>query len=191
MSGKSLTPDQIAEAVALRAAGFTVPAIADKIGASLRTVHRVLAVHGAKKGMVRDELVKAAKEHLIQAVTSVDRIREEAGRLVVDDIAHARLIRQTIADAAEQMKATNLPEAVLVMRAAAAYSTALKNTSDMLRHSMRSEKALDRVTADELPILIVEVIKPEQALAMRNASSLDDDLGVIEGEEGGVGAGAD
>ncbi|MGQ0655203.1 MAG: hypothetical protein ACT4P4_23555 [Betaproteobacteria bacterium] len=71
-----------------------------------------------------------------------------------------------IAVAAEHLTATNLPEAALLMRAAAAYSTAIKNTSDMLRHSLRTERALDAQDAAELPQLAIIEITAEEALRM-------------------------
>ena len=86
---------------------------------------------------------------------------------MADDLAHARLLRQRMADASEHLVATNLEEAALLMRAAAAYSTALKNTSDTLRHSMRTEKALEAHDAVNLPELVVREITNEEAIKMR------------------------
>lgn len=59
-------------------------------------------------------------------------IRLDAPRLVADDLAHSLRLREVILAASEQMKATNLEEAALVMRAAAADSTAIRNTSDII-----------------------------------------------------------
>lgn len=166
MPGKSVSPEKIAEAVTLRAAGYTATAIADRLGISVRSVNRVFEHHKAKKGEASHELVQAARQALIEGVTSNDRIKEEAARLIADDLAHARLLRSRIADATEHLTATNLEEAALLMRAAAAYSTALKNTSDTLRHSMGTEKALQTVEADDLPELVVQEISAEEALRM-------------------------
>jgi len=46
-----------------------------------------------------------------------------------------------------------LEEAALIMRAAAAYSTAIKNTSDITRRSLRIEHR--HAASDELPELVV------------------------------------
>jgi hypothetical protein len=166
MPGKSVSPEKIAEAVTLRAAGYTATAIADRIGVSVRTLHRAFEHHKAKKGAMKDELVQAARKQLIEGVTSDERIKEEAARLIADDIAHARLLRSRMADATEHMTATNLLEAALLMRAAAAYSTALKNTSDTLRHSLGTERALETVEAQSLPELVVREISDTSALQM-------------------------
>lgn len=174
MPGKSLTPDQIAEAVTLRAAGYTVTAISDRTGISIRTLNRVFEHHGTRKGAIKDDLVARAKHELVTAITSNEKIREEAARLVADDLAHARLLRQCMAEASEHLTATTLYEAALVMRAAAAYSTAVKNTSDMLRHSLRTDQALEEQNAGSLPELVVREITAAEALQIRQEAAGDD-----------------
>ena len=176
MAAKSTSPEVIAQAVSLRAAGYTVAAISERTGISIRTLNRLFARHGTKKGAARDELIETAKRNLIEGVTSNERIKEEAARIVADDLAHARLLRMRIAVASEHLTATNLEEAALLMRAAAAYSTAIKNTSDMLRHSLRTERALDVVERKDLPELVVIEISPEEALRMRQSAG--DELGL-------------
>jgi hypothetical protein len=57
------------------------------------------------------------------------------------------------------------------MRASAAYSTAIKNTSDMLRHSLRTDKALDAQDNAELPELHIVEIAAEEALRMRESDA--------------------
>lgn len=191
MPGKSVSPEKIAEAVTFRAAGYTATAIADRIGVSIRTLHRIFEHHKAKKGAVTDELVHAAKQSLLEGITSNERIREEAGRLVADDLAHARLLRIRMADATEHLIARNLEEAALLMRAAAAYSTALKNTSDTLRHSMGTEKALEAVEAEDLPELVLREISGVDALRMVQGSPghmarTDADGGPVAAEVGEI-----
>jgi lambda repressor-like predicted transcriptional regulator len=137
LPGKSLNPEQITQAVAMRAAGFTLAAISERLGASIRTLQRVFERHRARKGEVTTEAVQSAKRDLIEGLFSTERLKEEISKLIADEIAHARLLRERIANASEHLTANNLSEAAIVMRSAAAYSTALKNTSDMLRHTLR------------------------------------------------------
>lgn len=173
-------PDQLAKALAMREAGFTVLAIAQRLGMSERTLHRQFTAHGAKKGKVDPAMVEAARLDLLEGVTSDEAVRREAARLVSDDLAHTAHLRDLLAAAAEKMTAATLADAVLVMRAAAAYSTALKNTSDMLRHSLRADK-VER-GSDELPTLVVRSLSAEEIAAMRAAqtdsefTSADDDV---------------
>ncbi len=173
MPGKSLTPNQITEAVTLRAAGYTLTAISQRTGISLRTLNRHFEQHGAKKGTVKDEVIEAAKRDLIEGITSNDRVKEEAGRMVADDLAHGRLLRERMALACEHLTATNLEEAALLMRAAAAYSTAIKNTSDMMRHTLRTDRALDQADEQDLPVLVIQEISAEDALQMRRDNGKD------------------
>lgn len=174
MPGRALTPVQVAEAVTLREAGYTLAAISQRLGVGVSTLHRVFARHRAKKGSVQGQLVAAARKELLGHVSSDARIQHEAARLIADDLAHAALIRDRIGIASEQLHADNLTEAVLVMRAAAAYSTALKNTSDMLRHVMRFDKAIPEHVDDALPELRILTISGDEALMMNAARMTGD-----------------
>ena len=166
MSRKTATPDQIARAVAMRAAGYSALSISQALGISIRSLQRHFAVHGAKKGAIKQELLDSARAELLKRVTSDDTIREEAAKIISDDLAHARLIRSRMVDAAEHLTANNLEEAALLLRAAAAYSTALKNTSDTLRHSLRIERTIDDA-AGELPELVISELTQDDIASMK------------------------
>ena len=140
----------------------------------MRTVNRIFELHSTKKGAVKDDLLAQAKDELVNAITSNEKIKEEAARIVADDLAHARLLRQRMAEASDHLTATNLYEAALLMRAAAAYSTAIKNTSDMLRHSLRTDQALDAQDAEDLPELIVREISDAEARQIQQDNANDD-----------------
>lgn len=74
------------------------------------------------------------------------------------------------------MVATNLEEEVQVTRAAAAYSTTIKNTSDLIRHSLRQEALQD--TTDELPELTVRELTEGQIDEMaKQLAGLTDHVG--------------
>ncbi len=79
---------------------------------------------------------------------------------------NARHLRELMINATEHLQATSLKEAVLVMRAAAAYSTAIKNTLDMMRHTLRIEKTIDD-TDKELPELVIKELTSEEIEEMR------------------------
>jgi AcrR family transcriptional regulator len=177
---KSLSPDRLSEAIALREAGFSVLAISQRLGVSVRTLHRHFAAHGTKKGSLKDDLVQQARDDLRSRLTDVSSIRDEAARLVQDDLAHARHLRDLLVDASTVMKAETLKDAVLVYRAAAAYSTALKNTSDMLRHSLRIDR-LDDTDDEELPTLVVKVLTDDDVARIRESQRAGtDNLDVID-----------
>jgi predicted DNA-binding transcriptional regulator YafY len=166
MSKTHATPEEIAEALALREAGFTALAISQRLGISIRTLQRYFAAAGTRKGAAKAEVLQRAKDELMARITSDETIKVEAARLVADDL------REVILAASEQMKATNLEEAALVMRAAAAYSTAIKNTSDIIRRSLRMEQRDD--AADELPELVVTELTQAEVDHMRKTEDEDD-----------------
>lgn len=168
MGGKSPQPDQIAAGLALREAGYSVLAISQKLGIPPRTLERHFSKHGAKKGALAEAAIDAARSDLLRHVTSDDAIREEAAKMIADDLAHARHVRSIIAKAAEKLTATSLQDAVLVMRAAAAYSTAVKNTSDTIRHSIRLDQTSDGTKP--LPELVVAELTAAEIVGLRSHS---------------------
>ena len=167
MTKKIPTPDEVAHALMLREAGYTVLSISQKTGISVRSLQRHFAAYGTAKGSLTAEVLETARADLLKRVTSDDAIREEAARLINDDIAHALHLRSLMIDATEHLHANSLEEAALVMRAAAAYSTAIKNTSDMLRQSLRLERTLDHSGTD-LPELIIRELTQEDIITIRN-----------------------
>jgi len=162
----SATPDDISHFVAMREAGYSVLSISQKTGISARTLQRHFAMHGTKKGSIKQELLDSTRAEMLRYITSNDAIREEAAKLIHDDLAHARHLREIIFQASEHLQATSLTDAALVMRAAAAYSTAIKNTSDMLRHNLKLDDA-DKASA-ELPALVIQELSCADIVALRN-----------------------
>jgi predicted transcriptional regulator len=167
MPKKTAIPEQVAQALVMREAGYTVLSISQQLGISLRTLQRYFALHGAKKGSLTQDLLDAARMELMKRIISDEVIREEVAKLVNDDLAHTRHLRSLMLSASEQLQANSLKEAVLVMRAAVAYSTALKNTSDTLRQTMRVERALVG-TATEMPELMVREMTQQETEEMRS-----------------------
>lgn len=174
MTKTHATPEDIAEALALREVGFTALAISQRLGISVRTLQRHFAAAGTRKGAAKAEVLQRAKDELMARITSDEAIKEEAARLVADDLAHSLHLREIILVASEQMRAANLAEAALVMRAAAAYSTAIKNTSDIIRRSLRL-KDLDN-DMDELPELVVSELSQDEIAELRRQPEGDADV---------------
>ena len=140
-------------------------------------MQRHFAEHGTKKGGIKQEVLDLARTELLNRVTSDDTIREEAARLINDDLAHARHLRSILVSASEQLEATTLKDAVLVMRAAAAYSVAIKNSSDVLRQTLRIDRAMDDADAD-LPELLVRELSQEDIIKMREEQPEEEALTV-------------
>lgn len=175
MTKKTASPAEISQALALREAGYTALSISQRLGISVRSLQRHFADHGTKKGSIKKEVLDNARADLLKRVTSDEAIKEEAARLINDDLAHAQHLRELMINATEHLQATSLKEAVLVMRAAAAYSTAIKNTSDMMRHTLRIEKSIDD-TEKDLPELLIKELTSDEIEAMRKAGREEDAL---------------
>lgn len=173
MKKKSAAPDEISQALALREAGYTALAISQRLGISVRSLQRHFAATGTVKGAIKADLLVQARADLMARVSSESSIKEEAARLVADDLAHSQHLRQIMLAATEAMTAVTLTDAVQVMRAAAAYSTALKNTSDIIRHSLRAERFNEDVSS-ELPELVVRELTAEEIAELRNAAARHD-----------------
>lgn len=174
MTKLAATPHQLAEAHAMREAGYTALAISQHLGISVRTLHRHFAANGTVKGTAKTALYDRAVADLLASITNEDSLKQEAARLLADDLAHSRHIRELMQTASLAMTATNLTDAVLVMRAAAAYSTAIKNTSDIVRHGLRLDRFRDGLDED-MPELIVSELTQEQITELRNTHIAQDE----------------
>jgi AcrR family transcriptional regulator len=173
------TPDEISQAHALREAGYTTLAISQRTGISIASLTRYFAAEGTKKGALKSAIIDQAKQDLLAHITSDQTIKHLAARLLADDLAHSLHLREVILNATAHMVATNLEEAVQVTRAAAAYSTTIKNTSDLIRHSLRQEALQD--TTDELPELTVRELTQGQIDEMTKQQ-----VGLTDEDEYGV-----
>ena len=178
MTRKATTPKEVTEILALREVGYTVLAISQKLNISVRTIGRHLAIHGSKKGSLKQEAIESARTELFKLINSNTAIREEAAKLLADDIAHSNHLRAILIEASELLKATTLTEAVLVMRGAVAYSTAFKNTSDTIRHALGVDKLID--DTDDLPELTVRELTTIEIAHMIKRQEKDYGVQVLE-----------
>ena len=81
-------------------------------------------------------------EEALMLLRSDPAIKQAGAQLFIDDIAHVNHIREILVEASEHLQARDVKSAAQVMRGAAAYSAALKNTSDMLqKHFGRSQQS--------------------------------------------------
>jgi predicted transcriptional regulator len=61
MTGVATTPNNVANMIAMRSAGWTVSAIANYTGSSPATINRYLIKHKAKKGALTEQAIEDAK----------------------------------------------------------------------------------------------------------------------------------
>lgn len=171
MAVRQANPKEIIEMLTLREAGYSVLHISQKLGFSSRTVSRYIADNKVKKGSLKEAVIQNAREELAKTITSDETVLE-AAKLIVDDLAHSRHLREIMIEASEHLVATDLKGAALVLRAAASYSVAIKNTSDTLRHQFGMDKNDD---LEDMPELTIKVITDNQAAEMHRAGVVKDD----------------
>lgn len=100
MSTKT-TPDVEAQAVILREAGYSCPAIAEKLDLSLSTTKRILKRRSAVAGAATESLVEQARQGMLNTAFDLDAVQQHAAALVLDDLALSRMIRGKVVEVIE------------------------------------------------------------------------------------------
>jgi predicted transcriptional regulator len=167
MAGKQSTPDQAAQAVILREAGWTVSAIAQRLCISISTTQRLLKKHNAVAGAGTQALIEKAREELLTAAFSLDAVQQTAASLVVEELA---LIRTKLASALEILD----PAHPIVFRGLAAASTTLKLTQDVTRRALPLEKLNQALDFEELPELKIHIMTDRDVTEMRAQQRLEE-----------------
>ncbi|MFJ4352250.1 helix-turn-helix domain-containing protein [Pseudomonas sp. NPDC089428] len=180
MPGKKKTPDQAAQAVILREAGFTLPAIASRLNISVSTTQRILKSNKAVAGASTQALIEKAREELLTAAFSLDAVQQTAASLVVDELALNQQIRIKLASALEILDPSN----PIVFRSLAAASTALKLTQDVTRRALPLEKLNQALNVEELPELKIHIMNDADVAEMRAQQRLEE--AELEGDLQGI-----
>ncbi|MNJ45820.1 hypothetical protein D3C77_409300 [compost metagenome] len=180
MAGKQKTPDQAAQAVILREAGWTVTAIAQRMSISVSTTQRLLKKHNAVAGAGTQALIEKAREELLTTAFSLDAVQQTAASLVADELALNQQIRTKLANALETLDPTN----PIVFRSLAAASTALKLTQDVTRRALPLEKLNQALDIEELPELKIHIMDDADVAEMRAQQRLEE--AELEGDVQGI-----
>ncbi|MGE8393653.1 MAG: helix-turn-helix domain-containing protein [Pseudomonas sp.] len=180
MAGKHSTPDQAAQAVILREAGWTISAIAEKMSISVSTTQRLLKKHKAVAGAGTQALIRKARDELLSAAFSLDAVQQTAASLVVEELAFNQQIRTKLANALEILDPAN----PIVFRSLAAASTALKLTQDVTRRALPLEKLSRALDIEELPELKIHIMTDADVAEMRAQQRLEE--AELEGNRQGI-----
>lgn len=158
------TPPAIAARVqALRAAGWTIAAIAAETETSTATVKRVCARGSIKRGEGQDALIAEARQQLFEALRDDKRTQGTVSSFLLDTLAHVTLSREKALDALECLAPTSTRDAAVVMRALAAHSVAIKNQADTLRRLIPHTEV-----DDGLPELVVHTLTETEIADLRS-----------------------
>ena len=163
MSGKKTTPDQSTQAVILREAGYTLPAIATRLELSISTVQRILKTNKAVAGASTQALIEKAREEMLNAAYALEQVQRTAAALVLDDLAISQQIRAKLSDCVDQIDPTDSG----ALRALAASATTLKLTQDVTRRALPLEKLNMALDIEELPELQIHIMSEYDVARMR------------------------
>ncbi|WP_283189855.1 helix-turn-helix domain-containing protein [Pseudomonas sp. PMCC200344] len=170
MSGKKATPDQSTQAVILREAGYTLPAIATRLELSISTVQRILKTNKTVAGASTQALIEKAREEMLNAAYALEQVQRTAAALVLDDLAISQQIRAKLSDCVDQIDPTDSGS----LRALAASATTLKLTQDVTRRALPLEKLNQALSFEELPELKIHIMTDRDVAEMRAQQRLEE-----------------
>lgn len=170
MPGKKVTPDQSTQVVILREAGYTLPAIADRLDLSISTVQRIIKTNRVVAGAGTQALIDRAREELFATAFSLEAIQQTVAEQVTDELALSRQIRAKLAGALEALDPTD----PIVFRGLAAASTTLKLTQDVTRRALPIEKLNQAQEIEELPTLQIHIMTEQDVAEMRAKQRLEE-----------------
>lgn len=183
MAGKKATPDQNAQAVILREAGYTIPAIAHQLEISVSTAQRILKANKTVAGATQQKLISKAREDMLNAAFALEKVQLIAASLVMDDLSISHQIRSKLSMAIEQLDVTDITS----FRALAASATALKLTQDVGRRALPLERMEMALDVEEMPELRIHIMSEYDVAKLRAEQRKEDaeqngDAEAIEGE---------
>ena len=164
MAGKSKSPDEISEVLAMRACGYSVPAICEKTGIPSSTVKRFLSASGTKKGVITADLIANAKEDLLSDTTFTDDLKAQIQVYLLNELAALNNLRDSAAIVLEEVMAEDTP-ATYKARAIAALTVSNLTISKTYRTLL----AIDNQPIEEasLPQLYISQLTDDDIQQMR------------------------
>lgn len=165
MSSKT-KPNIEAQAVILREAGYTCPAIAAQLDLSLSTTKRILKRRGVVAGAATTTLIEQARQNMLNTVYELETVQEHAAALALEDFALSRMIREHIVEALEQLKPSTCTP-YQMMRTTVAAATALDLTQKVNRRALPLERLAEATHVEELSELRIRIMTDEDVRVMR------------------------
>ncbi|MBK3870185.1 hypothetical protein GFL09_21300 [Pseudomonas stutzeri] len=165
MSTKT-TPDVEAQAVILREAGYSCPAIAEKLDLSLSTTKRILKRRSAVAGAATESLVEQARQGMLNTAFDLDAVQQHAAALVLDDLAFSRMIRGKAVEVIEALDlSTSTP--YQAMRTVVAAATALELTQKVARRALPLDRLAEATHVEELSELRIRIMTDDDVREIR------------------------
>jgi len=169
MTRSHITPILKKKAITMRAAGFTQTVISDRTGISVSSLKRLFKSYSVEKGKLKQSVVNKATDELLQDAQTIEVIKREAASLLLDDLALVKRLRLVMANASDLLEASDVTEALQVMRAVSAGAVALKSTSETLRKSLGLDNEKESIS--DLPELTIRVLTKDEILSLQDKAS--------------------
>jgi hypothetical protein len=165
MKGKHATLSQIKQTLALRAAGMTKAVIAESTGLSISTISRISKRFNAPKGTAIKRLIEEAQSDMLGKLTDDSALRLEVAKLMYEDMALNRLLRDKIAESLDTLQTDDPSSAAVNLRALNSAASAIITAQKAARTAvgMNNEDVADK----ELPVLHIEELTAGQIEQMR------------------------
>ncbi len=183
MPGKKKTPDQSAQAVILREAGYSLSAISSKLDISVSTAQRILKTNKVAAGVATQALIERAREEMLNTAFALEEVQRIAAASVLDDLALTQQIRLKLSSAVEQLNPTDPG----VFRGLAASATTLKLTQDVTRRALPLEQLSQALEVEALPELQIHIMSEYDVAKLRaeqrrEEAELNGDTAALEDE---------
>jgi hypothetical protein len=170
MPGKKKTPDQSAQAVILREAGYSLSAIASRLDISVSTAQRILKTNKVVAGTSTQALIERAREEMLNTAFALEEVQRIAAASVLDDLALTQQIRMKLSSAVEQLSPTDPG----VFRGLAASATTLKLTQDVTRRALPLEQLSQALEVEALPELQIHIMGEYDVAKLRAEQRRED-----------------
>lgn len=165
MSSKT-KPDIEVQAVILREAGYTAPAIAARLDLSISTTKRILKRRGAVAGAATEALITKARQEMLDSVFELGTVQETFASLALEELALSRMIREKMTATLELIDpSTSTPYQSL--RAIVAAATATKLTQDVIRRALPLERLDEATHVEQLSELRIRIMTEDDVRELR------------------------
>ena len=170
-SRSAISSDQKEQVIYLRELGLTSAAIAEQSGLSLRSIQRICKASRVVKGALSEEVLEGGRRRLRELTLSEESVKNAVVGHLLDEFAQVKLLREKASAVFEGFNPRNDKERAVFMRSAVAYSTLLKNTSDIMRRATDLDRQREDSMAEVLPEFVVKIMSPDDVAEIRAAQA--------------------
>jgi hypothetical protein len=174
MAVATVTLDDIKNAIAWRESGLTIAAISDKLKMPVSTVKALLKRFNVSKGASRDELVKVARQKLIDDSQLKDLIAAQIAASVSNQLAMARLIEDEVSMMFEELSKNKRLSLAIRSRALSSLASSCQIAQSIAFSALDINARRGEVIQNELPDLVISSYSESEMEDIRTKASMND-----------------